>query len=128
MPFRLSGTHFLNPPNPTPQPYLAPRPSPLQQVKDPSLLRFLVDMRGEDATNKQLRDDLMTMLIAGHETTAAVLTWTFFCIVQVWTRSTQFLVSFQPRLKGLTLPCMPLPAPSRTRPSRPRCSLRLTVW
>lgn len=24
------------------------------QVKDPSLLRFLVDMRGEDATNKQV--------------------------------------------------------------------------
>jgi cytochrome P450 len=43
-------------------------------VKDPSLLRFLVDMRGEDAEDKQLRDDLMTMLIAGHETTAAVLT------------------------------------------------------
>ncbi len=39
-------------------------------------------MRGEDTTNKQLRDDLMTMLIAGHETTAAVLTWTFFCIAQ----------------------------------------------
>jgi cytochrome P450 len=52
------------------------------QVKDPSLLRFLVDMRGEDATNKQLRDDLMTMLIAGHETTAAVLTWLFFCLAQ----------------------------------------------
>ncbi len=43
-------------------------------MKDPSLLRFLVDMRGEDAEDKQLRDDLMTMLIAGHETTAAVLT------------------------------------------------------
>ena len=28
-------------------------------LKDPSLLRFLVDMRGEDATDKQLRDDLM---------------------------------------------------------------------
>lgn len=52
------------------------------QVKDPSLLRFLVDMRGEDATNKQLRDDLMTMLIAGHETTAAVLTWALFCLTQ----------------------------------------------
>jgi len=51
-------------------------------VKDPSLLRFLVDMRGEDATNKQLRDDLMTMLIAGHETTAAVLTWALFNLVQ----------------------------------------------
>jgi len=45
---------------------------------DPSLLRFLVDMRGEDLTSKVLRDDLMTMLIAGHETTAAVLTWTLF--------------------------------------------------
>ena len=41
-------------------------------AKDPSLLRFLVDLRGEDATAKQLRDDLMTMLIAGHETTAQV--------------------------------------------------------
>lgn len=45
---------------------------------DPSLLRFLADMRGEDLTSKVLRDDLMTMLIAGHETTAAMLTWTLF--------------------------------------------------
>jgi len=30
----------------------------------------------------QLRDDLMTMLIAGHETTAAVLTWTVYCLSQ----------------------------------------------
>lgn len=48
------------------------------EVKDPSLLRFLVDMRDADIDNKQLRDDLMTMLIAGHETTAAVLTWALF--------------------------------------------------
>mmetsp|Transcript_33799 Transcript_33799/g.44798 ORF Transcript_33799/g.44798 Transcript_33799/m.44798 type:complete len:755 (-) Transcript_33799:71-2335(-) len=46
--------------------------------EDPSLLRFLVDMRGEDITSNVLRDDLMTMLIAGHETTAAMLTWTLF--------------------------------------------------
>ena len=45
---------------------------------DPSMLRFLVDMRGADIDNKQIRDDLMTMLIAGHETTAAVLTWSLF--------------------------------------------------
>ena len=45
---------------------------------DPSLLRFLVDMRGEDLSSMVLRDDLMTMLIAGHETTAAMLTWTVF--------------------------------------------------
>jgi len=49
-----------------------------EKVEDPSLLRFLVDMRGADMDNKQLRDDLMTMLIAGHETTAAVLTWALF--------------------------------------------------
>ena len=51
-------------------------------MSDPSLLRFLVDMRGEDADDKQLRDDLMTMLIAGHETTAAVLTWALFSVAQ----------------------------------------------
>ncbi|CAM9860580.1 unnamed protein product, partial [Ectocarpus sp. 12 AP-2014] len=39
-------------------------------------------MRGEDTTSKQLRDDLMTMLIAGHETTAAMLTWTLFNLAQ----------------------------------------------
>eukprot|EP00752_Nemacystus_decipiens_P011021 g9793.t2 len=52
------------------------------KVSDPSMLRFLVDLRGEDATDSQLRDDLMTMLIAGHETTAAVLTWAFFEMAQ----------------------------------------------
>lgn len=52
------------------------------QVKDPSLLRFMVDLRGADLSDKQLRDDLMTMLIAGHETTAAVLTWALFCLLQ----------------------------------------------
>jgi len=52
------------------------------KMKNPSLLRFLVDMRGEDTTSTQLRDDLMTMLIAGHETTAALLTWTFFELSQ----------------------------------------------
>jgi cytochrome P450 len=51
-------------------------------MENPSLLRFLVDMRGEDVSNVQLRDDLMTMLIAGHETTAALLTWTFFELSQ----------------------------------------------
>jgi len=51
-------------------------------VADPSLLRFLVDARGADLGDRQLRDDLMTMLIAGHETTAAVLTWALFSLVQ----------------------------------------------
>jgi cytochrome P450 len=48
------------------------------EEEDASLLRFLVDIRGEEISGSQLRDDLMTMLIAGHETTAAVLTWTIY--------------------------------------------------
>lgn len=53
-----------------------------KNMANPSLLRFLVDMRGEDTTTSQLRDDLMTMLIAGHETTASALTWALFELVQ----------------------------------------------
>jgi len=52
------------------------------KMENQSLLRFLVDMRGEEASSRQLRDDLMTMLIAGHETTAAVLTWAVFELAQ----------------------------------------------
>jgi cytochrome P450 len=53
-----------------------------ETMENPSLLRFLTDMRGEDTSSKTLRDDLMTMLIAGHETTAAVLTWAIFELSQ----------------------------------------------
>lgn len=53
-----------------------------ENADDPSLLRFLVDMRGEDLSSMTLRDDLMTMLIAGHETTAAMLTWCLFELQQ----------------------------------------------
>ncbi|PSR98088.1 Protein LUTEIN DEFICIENT 5 like [Actinidia chinensis var. chinensis] len=49
--------------------------------QDPSILHFLL-ASGDDVSSKQLRDDLMTMLIAGHETSAAVLTWTFYLLSQ----------------------------------------------
>eukprot|EP00965_Chrysotila_dentata_P188189 6172583-Pleurochrysis_carterae.AAC.1 len=52
------------------------------QVKDPSMLRFLIDLRGEEVDNKQMRDDLITLLIAGHETTAAVLTFTTLALYE----------------------------------------------
>jgi cytochrome P450 len=51
-------------------------------MEDPSLLRFLVDLRGGDCDDKQLRDDLMTMLVAGHETTGSLLTWCAFELSQ----------------------------------------------
>jgi len=46
------------------------------------MLRFLIDLRGEEVDNKQMRDDLITLLIAGHETTAAVLTWMVYALSQ----------------------------------------------
>ena len=42
---------------------------------DPSVLRFLIASR-QEVTSTQLRDDLLSMLVAGHETTGSVLTWT----------------------------------------------------
>eukprot|EP00435_Cladocopium_sp_Y103_P017272 s1806_g4.t1 len=51
-------------------------------MDNPSLLRFLVDMRGEATSGKQLRDDMITFLIAGHETTASALTWSLFELAQ----------------------------------------------
>ncbi len=44
--------------------------------------RFLVDVRGGDATQKQLRDDLITLLIAGYETTGSMLTWATWLLAQ----------------------------------------------
>lgn len=49
--------------------------------RDPSILHFLL-ASGDEISSKQLRDDLMTLLIAGHETTAAVLTWTMYLLAQ----------------------------------------------
>ena len=53
------------------------------QAIDEADLSIAVSLRralGAQISSKQLRDDLMTMLIAGHETTAAVLTWTLHCL------------------------------------------------
>ncbi|PIN21474.1 Cytochrome P450 CYP4/CYP19/CYP26 subfamily [Handroanthus impetiginosus] len=46
---------------------------------DPSILRFLLASR-EEVSSAQLRDDLLSMLVAGHETTGSVLTWTAYLL------------------------------------------------
>ncbi|CAI5463164.1 unnamed protein product [Closterium sp. Yama58-4] len=48
---------------------------------DPSILRFLLASR-EEVSSVQLRDDLLSMLVAGHETTGSVLTWTVYLLAQ----------------------------------------------
>ncbi|KAG2431593.1 hypothetical protein HYH02_013286 [Chlamydomonas schloesseri] len=47
---------------------------------DPSVLRFLIAAR-EEVDSTQLRDDLLSMLVAGHETTGSALTWTLYLLV-----------------------------------------------
>ena len=47
-----------------------------------SLLGAARDDHGVAMTEDELRDELMTMLIAGHETTATALSWTFACLLE----------------------------------------------
>lgn len=53
-----------------------------QNRKD--LLTMLMDARDEDTgtgmTNEQIRDEVMTFFIAGHETTTLALTWTLYAL------------------------------------------------
>jgi cytochrome P450 len=50
------------------------------------LLTMLLAARDEETgrgmTDRQLRDEMMTILLAGHETTANALTWTFYLLSQ----------------------------------------------
>ena len=45
-----------------------------------SLLMSARDEAGEPMTNQELRDELMSLLVAGHETTASALTWALYWI------------------------------------------------
>lgn len=47
-----------------------------------SLLMGAMDQDGSQMTAKQLRDETMTLFIAGHETTAITLAWTWYLLAQ----------------------------------------------
>jgi cytochrome P450 len=47
-----------------------------------SLLLAARDDEGQPMTEDELRDELITMLVAGHETTATALSWTFACLLE----------------------------------------------
>ena len=54
------------------------------RAHEDDLLQMLLEARdeetGEGMTNAQLRDEVMTMFLAGHETTANALAWTFLLL------------------------------------------------
>ncbi len=45
-----------------------------------SLMLSATDESGQPMTDEQLRDEMITLLVAGHETTATALAWTFYWI------------------------------------------------
>jgi cytochrome P450 len=45
-----------------------------------SMLMLAEDESGERMTDKQIRDEVMTLFLAGHETTANTLAWTFWLL------------------------------------------------
>ncbi len=47
-----------------------------------SILLAAQDTDGSQMTDKQLRDEVMTLFIAGHESTALALTWTWYLLAQ----------------------------------------------
>ena len=57
----------------------------LQQEDVSDLLSMLldtVDENGHKMNDKQLRDEIMTLLLAGHETVASTLAWTWYLLAQ----------------------------------------------
>ncbi|MER7667408.1 cytochrome P450 [Kitasatospora sp. NPDC096128] len=51
-------------------------------LPDPGVLRVLLDAAAEhpEYTDRLIRDELVTLLVAGHETTATTLTWLFLLL------------------------------------------------
>ena len=43
-----------------------------------SLMLLVWDEDGQPMSDPELKDELMTMLVAGHETTATALAWAFY--------------------------------------------------
>ena len=57
-----------------------------QHVQHEDLLSMLMEARdeetGESMSNRQLRDEILTIFVAGHETTQIALGWTFYLLTQ----------------------------------------------
>lgn len=58
------------------------RRAPSQHDDLLTLLLAARDLEGHPLTDQEIRDQLMTFLLAGHETTANALTWTWFLLSQ----------------------------------------------
>jgi cytochrome P450 len=67
-----------------------------------SMLLHIQDEDGTSMTDKQIRDELITLLIAGHETTALALSWTWYLLSQHPEIEQKLLTELQTVLAGRT--------------------------
>ena len=74
-----------------------------------SMLLSARDDTGAGMDGKQLRDEVMTLLLAGHETTATTLAWTFYLLAQNPHAEAQLLAELQAAIPGRVPACEDLP-------------------
>jgi cytochrome P450 len=74
------------------------------------LVAFDVEGDGGGMTDLQLRDEVMTILLAGHETTANALTWTWYLIARNPEEQSRLLAEIDRVLDGRTPGVADLPA------------------
>jgi cytochrome P450 len=65
-----------------------------------SMLLAAQDEDGSGMTDKQLRDELMTIFLAGHETTALALTWAWYLLAQNPEAETRLAAELDEVLEG----------------------------
>jgi cytochrome P450 len=91
-----------------------------QTGEDPGdLLSMLLQARdeetGESMTDRQLRDEVMTFLLAGHETTAVTLSWTWYLLDRHPEVDARLRAELRAVLNGRTPTVTDLPALPYTR-------------
>ncbi len=83
------------------------------------LLDLLMDARDEESgqgmTDQQLRDEVVTLMIAGHETTANALTWTFYLLSKYPDAARRLRAELDTVLRGRLPTVADLPQLSFTR-------------
>lgn len=75
-----------------------------------SMLLAAQDEDGSQMTDQQLRDEAMTLFLAGHETTALTMSWTWYLLAQNPEVETKLLAEIESVLGGRTPTLADLPA------------------
>lgn len=82
---------------------IAARRAESTKIQNGDLLDLLLAARtgdGQPMSDRQLRDEIITLIIAGHETVASALTWTWYLLAKNPTVTTALATELAQRLNG----------------------------